>query len=104
MTEIKRLANYLMANYPSEIGREDLAHGESAVDVSIRLFQQRDALLAACKMGESVAGKGQLTGPDILIAAASTLKAHTPQFMWLAEYLFAKADAEQAAIERARGE
>jgi len=36
--EIDRLANYLLKHFPHEIGRGDPIHGESAVDVAIRLL------------------------------------------------------------------
>ena len=39
--EIDRLADFLMENYQAEIGKGDPINGESAVNVAIRLLQQR---------------------------------------------------------------
>ena len=39
--EIDRLADFLLKNYPNEIGKGDFVHGESAVDVAIRLLSKR---------------------------------------------------------------
>ncbi|MDQ3816288.1 MAG: hypothetical protein M3362_01190 [Acidobacteriota bacterium] len=39
--EINRLADFLMAKYPAEIGKGNPEVGESAVDVAIRLLQLR---------------------------------------------------------------
>lgn len=36
--ETRRLADYILAHCPLEIGRPASAHGESAVDVAIRLL------------------------------------------------------------------
>lgn len=36
--EIDKLADFLMQHYPRELGLGNLAHGESAVDVAIRLL------------------------------------------------------------------
>ena len=36
--EIDRLAKYLIENFPNEIGEGDLGHGESVIDVAIRLL------------------------------------------------------------------
>ena len=41
--ETTRLANYLMENWPHEIGTGDPS-GESAVDVAIRLLKRLEAL------------------------------------------------------------
>ena len=38
--EIDRLANYLLTTWSSEIGVGDPIHGESAVDVAIRLLER----------------------------------------------------------------
>jgi hypothetical protein len=38
--EIDRLGKYLMENFPNEIDKESLGHGESVVDVTIRLLDK----------------------------------------------------------------
>jgi len=39
--EIDRLADFLLKHYSDEIGKGDPVHGESAVDVAIRLLSPR---------------------------------------------------------------
>lgn len=38
--EIDRLSDFLLKNYPHQIGRGNLKEGESAVDVAIRLLNR----------------------------------------------------------------
>jgi hypothetical protein len=38
--EIDRLAQYLLINHPDEIGKGNPVHGESAVDIAIRLLSK----------------------------------------------------------------
>ena len=38
--EIGRLASFLLTNYLDELGKGDPVHGESAVDVAIRLLSK----------------------------------------------------------------
>jgi hypothetical protein len=38
--EISRLAEFVLINFPFEIGLGDLVYGESAVDVAIRLLRE----------------------------------------------------------------
>jgi hypothetical protein len=39
--EINRLADFLMKYFPRELGAGDRVHGESAVDVAIRLLSPK---------------------------------------------------------------
>lgn len=39
--EIERLASYLLKHHEDEIGRGDPVNGESAVDVAIRLIEEK---------------------------------------------------------------
>ncbi len=41
MTEIDRLAAFMLEYYPHEMGVGDPVHGESAVDMAIRLLSDR---------------------------------------------------------------
>lgn len=50
LSEVQRLANWLMKNFSNEIGAGDPKHGESAVDVAIRLLQQLKDGLAEGKI------------------------------------------------------
>ena len=38
--EIERLSGFILKELPDEIGAGDLVHGESAVDVAIRLLEE----------------------------------------------------------------
>jgi len=40
-TEIDKLASYILAVWADEIGAGDPIHGESAVDVAIRLLERQ---------------------------------------------------------------
>lgn len=42
MTEIDRLAAFILRYYPHEIGVGNFQHGESAVDVAIRLLSKEE--------------------------------------------------------------
>ena len=43
--EIDRLANFLLKEYPDEPGKGNPVHGESAVDVAIRLLTKKKSEL-----------------------------------------------------------
>jgi hypothetical protein len=52
-TEIDRLAEYLMVNFQSEIGKSNRREEESAVDVALRLLEKlREVLGEASGKGE----------------------------------------------------
>ena len=50
--EIDRLASWILSCYPEEIGRGDPVHGESAVDVALRLLERLRKLEKVAKKAE----------------------------------------------------
>jgi hypothetical protein len=55
--EVDRLADYLMEAWPHEIGQGDPAHGESAVDVAIRLLKRLEAYDASSQTQKPAVGE-----------------------------------------------